>query len=79
MPKFKQVEHLSIIRTYYVDAKDETEAESLIENGDAKVKQEDETLKVFSCGEIIETFDGLDKSFHSEKYLNDPLGKDEVK
>ena len=54
MPKFKQVEHLSIIRTYYVNAKDETEAESLIENGDAKVKQEDETLKVFSCDELKE-------------------------
>ena len=24
MKKFKQVEHLSIIRTYYVNAKDET-------------------------------------------------------
>lgn len=54
MKKFKQVEHLSIIRTYYVNAKDETEAETLIENGGAKVKQEDETLKVFSCDGIEE-------------------------
>ena len=27
---------------------------SLIENGDAKVKQEDETLKVFSCDGLEE-------------------------
>ena len=54
MKKFKQVEHLSIIRTYYVDAKDDIEAETLIENGDAKVKTEDETLKVLSCDQIQE-------------------------
>ena len=54
MKKFKHVERLSIIRTYYVNAKDETEAGSLIENGDAKVKKEDETLEVFSCGGIEE-------------------------
>ena len=54
MKKFKQVEHLSIIRTYYVDAKDETEAEEMIQNGDVEVIKEDETLKVYSCDGIKE-------------------------
>ena len=54
MKKFKQVEHLSIIRTYYVDAKDETEAEENDSKRDVEVIKEDETLKVYSCDGIEE-------------------------
>ena len=45
MPEFKQVETCLIKRTYYVSAKDKTNAEILIESGDDTVKTVDYTIE----------------------------------
>ena len=45
MPEFKQVETYLIKRTYYVSAKDKTNAEILIESGDDTVKTVDYTIE----------------------------------
>ena len=46
MKAFKQVERCLVERTYYVNAKNETEASSLIESGDGSVKTVDNTIDV---------------------------------
>jgi hypothetical protein len=46
MPEFKQVETRLVKTTYYVCAKDITEASSLIENGNDTVKTVDDTIDV---------------------------------
>jgi len=46
MPQFKRVESCLVKRTYYVCAKDVTEASSLIESGDDTVETVDDTIDV---------------------------------
>ena len=72
---FKVTERYIKQDTWIVNAINKEEATDIAMSVDPDTS---EVVEVTSTTvDYIETFDDLDKSFDSEKYLNDPLGKEE--
>ena len=71
---FKVTERYIKQDTWIVNAINKEEATDIAMSVDPDTS---EVVEVTSTTvDYIETFDNLDKSFDSEKYLNDPLGKE---
>ena len=71
---FKVTERYIKQDTWIVNAINKEEATDIAMSVDPDTS---EVVEVTSTTvDYIETFDDLDKSFDSEKYLNDPLGKE---